>query len=82
MSALSPSSSSAEADKPTFETIYDRRAVKHFDPSHEIPLEDLTRMLEAAIQAPTSFNIPQWRFVHVTDPALRQAIRAAAWDQP
>ncbi len=59
----------------TFDSIYGRRAVKHFDPNHQLTLEEETNLLEAAIQSPTSFNIQHWRFVMVRDPALRQRIR-------
>lgn len=65
----------------TFEAIYGRRSVKHFDPDHEMPDADLTKLLEAAIQSPTSFNIQHWRFVVVTDAGLRQKIRELGNDQ-
>jgi nitroreductase len=64
-----------------FEAIYQRRAVKHFDPQHVMTDEEIDRLIEAAMQAPTSFNIQNWRFVLVRDPELRRAIRAAANDQ-
>ena len=59
----------------TFEAIYQRRAVKGFDPEHRISTEEERKLLEAAIQAPTSFNIQHWRFVILRDPALRERIR-------
>ena len=59
----------------TFEAIYKRRAIKQFDPEHRLTQEEETKLLEAAIQSPTSFNIQHWRFVVVRDPALRQRIR-------
>lgn len=59
----------------TFDAIYQRRAIKHFDPEHQLTNEEENKLLEAAIQAPTSFNIQHWRFVIVRDPALRQRIR-------
>jgi nitroreductase len=65
----------------TFDAINARRAVKHFDPKHVMPEEELTKLLEAAIQAPTSFNIQHWRFVVVRDKELRKRIRAAGNDQ-
>ena len=65
----------------TFESIYGRRAVKHFDSSHEMPEEDVKKLLEAAIQSPTSFNIQHWRFVVIRDPDLRRQIRANGNDQ-
>ena len=61
----------------TFEAIYARRAVKHYDPDHVMPEEDVRRLFEAAIQSPTSFNIQHWRFVVVRDKELRKQIRAA-----
>lgn len=65
----------------TFDAIYGRRAVKHFDPDHTMPEGDLTKLLEAAIQSPTSFNIQHWRFVVVRDPAIRATIREHGNDQ-
>jgi nitroreductase len=65
----------------TFDAIYARRAVKHFDPDHEMTQAEVDRLLEAAIQSPTSFNIQHWRFVLVRDPELRKQIRANGNDQ-
>ena len=59
----------------TFDAIYQRRAVKQYDDQHRLTPEEETRLLEAAIQAPTSFNIQHWRFVLVKDPELRRKIR-------
>jgi nitroreductase len=57
------------------EAIYARRSVKAFDPNHRLSAEEERRLLEATIQAPTSFNIQHWRFVILRDPELRQRIR-------
>ena len=59
----------------TFEAIYQRRAVKGFDPEHRLTSDEERKLLEAAIQAPTSFNIQHWRFVVLRDPELRLKIR-------
>jgi nitroreductase len=59
----------------TFDAIYQRRAIKQYDPQHKLSQEEETKLLEAAIQAPTSFNIQHWRFVIVRDPDLRKKIR-------
>jgi len=59
----------------TIDAIYARRAVKHFDPNDKLTQEQEKKLLQAAIQAPTSFNIQHWRFVIVRDPQLRQQIR-------
>ena len=59
----------------TFDAIYQRRAVKGFDPDHRMTREDEKKLLEATIQAPTSFNIQHWRFVILRDSELRRKIR-------
>ena len=59
----------------TFDAIYKRRAVKAFDAEHKFSAEEEEKLLTAAIQAPTSFNIQHWRFVVLRDPALRTKIR-------
>ena len=59
----------------TIEAIYARRSVKHFDPEHRLTADEEKKLLEATIQAPTSFNIQHWRFVILRDPELRQKIR-------
>ncbi len=65
----------------TIEAIYARRAVKHFDPEHQLTDEEIEKLMEAAMQAPTSFNIQHWRFVLIRDPELRKQVRAAGNDQ-
>ena len=59
----------------TIDAIYQRSSIKQYDTEHKISPEDETKLLEAAIQAPTSFNIQHWRFVIVRDADLRQKIR-------
>lgn len=65
----------------TFEAIRGRRAIKHYDPEFEIPREDEDKLIELAMQAPSSFNIQHWRLVRVADKELRAKIREAAVDQ-
>lgn len=65
----------------TLDAIYQRRAVKHFDTEHRLTADEELRLLEAAIQSPTSFNMQNWRFVIIKDSGLRQEICAAAHDQ-
>lgn len=64
-----------------FNSIYQRRAVKHYDPDHVMSDDEQRKLLEAAIQSPTSFNIQHWRFVVVRDKELRGQIREAGWGQ-
>ncbi|MDO9221106.1 MAG: nitroreductase family protein [Thiobacillus sp.] len=65
----------------TFDAIEQRRAIKQFDPDHRLSEAEEARLLSAALLSPTAFNIQNWRLVAVRDPALRQQIRAHAWDQ-
>jgi nitroreductase len=60
----------------TLDAIYQRRSVKGYDPNHKLTQEEEQKILEAAIQAPTSFNIQHWRFVILRDPELRAKIRS------
>ena len=57
----------------TMDAIYGRRAVKHFDPEHELSDDEVRTLLEATIQSPTSFNIQHWRFVLDHGPGPAQA---------
>jgi nitroreductase len=62
--------------------IKTRRAIKQYDPQHKMTEAELDELLSLAMLSPTAFNIQNWRFVVVHDPALRQQIRAVAGDQP
>lgn len=63
------------------EAIVKRRSVKAFDPQHKLTDEEIAKLMSLAMLSPTAFNIQNWRFVVVTDPALRRQIRAVSWDQ-
>ena len=63
------------------EAIQLRRSIKHFDPTHAMTKEEIHTLLSNAILSPTAFNIQNWRFVLVTDKALRQKIREVSWGQ-
>lgn len=61
--------------------INNRRAVKAFDPNHEMSEAEIEQLMGLALLSPTAFNIQNWRFVLARDPVLRRRIRAAAWNQ-
>lgn len=65
----------------TLEAIASRRSIKHYDPTFQIPVQDIERLLDAAQQTPSAFNIQHWRIVRITDRSLREQLRAAAWGQ-
>jgi nitroreductase len=63
------------------EAVQQRRSIKHFDTNHIMTEKEIHELLSHAILSPTAFNIQNWRFVIVTDKALRQKIRAVSWGQ-
>lgn len=60
------------------EAIIARRSVKSYDPHHKMTQAEIDQLMSLAILSPTAFNIQNWRFVLVTDPVLRQQIRAVS----
>lgn len=65
----------------TQEAIRARRAVKHYDPEFVMPSAHEKELFDLVRQAPTSFNLQNWRFVNIKDKDLRTKVREAAWDQ-
>ena len=63
------------------QAIIERRSVKAYDPQHIMTEQEIAKLMSLAILSPTAFNIQNWRFVVVTDPALRKEIRAVSWNQ-
>jgi nitroreductase len=63
------------------QAILERRSIKAYDPQHKMSEEEINKLMSLAMLSPTAFNIQNWRFVVVTDPALRKDIRAVSWDQ-
>lgn len=59
-----------------------RHACKQFDPQQQIPAQEFQQILEFGRLSPSSFGMEQWRFVVVETPALREALKAACWNQP
>lgn len=53
----------------------ERRDMRHFTPNSEVPEDVLRRILEAAHMAPSVGLMQPWRFLRITDPAMRTAIK-------
>lgn len=56
-----------------FQAILERRSVRKFT-EKEVKEEDLTRILEAGIWAPSGLNNQPWRFVVVREKAVKEAL--------
>ncbi len=63
------------------QAIQSRRSIKSFDATHRMTPTEIEHLLSLTMLSPTAFNIQHWRFVVVTDPALRAQIRAVSWNQ-
>lgn len=66
----------------TFEQAMDfRHACKVFDESKKISDEDLRYILEAGRKSPSSFGMEAWKFLVITNEALKAKLRPACWNQ-
>src|SRR4051812_42265914 len=61
--------------------IHDRRATPSFD-GRPIPFEDLRRILDAGLSAPSAYNLQPWRFIVVRSPEQKHRLRSACYNQP
>jgi nitroreductase len=57
-----------------------RRSIRKYEAA-SIPREELLDLLRLAARAPSAFNAQPWRFVVVTDVALKQKLAAEAYNQ-
>jgi nitroreductase len=67
-------------EKPLSQAIAERRASPSFDES-PIPDADLLKIVQAGLQAPSSYNLQPWRFVVVRNPEQKKKLRAASYNQ-
>ena len=58
-----------------FEAIYSARSIRRLKPD-AVPEELITRVLDAAIRAPSGGNAQSWAFLVVRDPDLRRRLGA------
>jgi nitroreductase len=70
----------AKQVKSLMQAIQDRRATPSFD-GEPIPAEDLRKILDAGLRAPSGYNMQPWRFVVVQHPEQRRRLRAASYNQ-
>jgi nitroreductase len=69
-----------EMEKSLSRAIAERRASPSFDES-PIPDTDLHGILQAGLQAPSSYNLQPWRFIVVRSPEQKKRLRAACFNQ-
>ncbi|MBI2668460.1 nitroreductase family protein [Candidatus Woesearchaeota archaeon] len=62
------------------EIIKSRRTVKHFVPKF-ISWDKISRVIDAARHAPSSGNLQNWKFVVCWEPAQKEALAKAAYEE-
>jgi nitroreductase / dihydropteridine reductase len=58
-----------------------RYAVAQFDTNKKISDEHMESLMEAVRLTPSSFGLQPWKFIVVSNPELKQKMRAAGYDQ-
>ncbi len=58
-----------------------RHACKVFDAGKKISDEDMHYILEAGRKSPSSFGMEAWKFLVITNEALKAKLRPVCWDQ-
>jgi nitroreductase len=70
----------AKQEKSLSQAIGERRATPSFDGTPIQP-EDLRKILEAGLSAPSGYNMQPWRFIVVQGEEQRKRLRGAAYNQ-
>jgi len=58
-----------------------RYATKKFDASKKIPAETWATLEQALVLSPSSFGLQPWKFIVVTDPAVKAKLLPVSWNQ-
>jgi len=58
-----------------------RHACKIFDETKQINDEEMRYILEAGRKSPSSFGMEGWKFLVITNEALKEKLRPVCWDQ-
>lgn len=67
-------------EKTLSQAIFERRDTPSFDGT-AIPDEDLKKILDAGLRAPSGFNMQPWRFIVVRDEEQKKKLRRASFNQ-
>jgi nitroreductase len=58
-----------------------RYATKVFDPNRKIPSDIWTALEQSLVLTPSSYGLQPWKFLVITDKALRESLVPHAWKQ-
>ena len=66
---------------PALDLIKQRVSANRFDPAFTLDDATIRELIEYASEAPSSYNLQNWRFIAVRSPARKRALMALAYDQ-
>lgn len=69
-------------DSQILNALHKRYATKLFDTTKKVPQEKLDTLLESVRLAPSSLGVEPWKILVITNPEIREKLKAAAWGQP
>lgn len=72
---------SAKERQAVYRAIVERRDMRRFVPGASVPEDVLARLLQAAHAAPSVGLMQPWRFIRITDAALRRQIHTLVEDE-
>ena len=70
-----------QATRQLLEQLQWRYAVKRFDPTRRVPDETWQTLEKSLILTPSSYGLQPWKFVVVTDPAIKAKLPSISWNQ-
>ena len=66
---------------PALDLIRQRVSANRFDPAFALAEESIRELISYASEAPSAYNLQNWRFIAVRSPARKHALMALAYDQ-
>jgi nitroreductase len=63
------------------DALHWRYATKAYDSTQKVSSEKLEQLLEVVRLSPSSFGLQPYKIIHVTNPELREKLKAASWGQ-
>ena len=58
-----------------------RYATKAFDPARKIPADTIAAIEQSLVLTPSSYGLQPWKFLVITDKAIREQLVPHSWGQ-
>ncbi|MFN0087892.1 MAG: nitroreductase family protein [Blastocatellia bacterium] len=65
----------------TLQLIRERVSANKFDTTKRLTEDEIRELVSYAAEAPSAYNIQNWRFVAVTDPEAKERLKALSYNQ-